>query len=366
MTACRDVLDNLKHIPREIGTHAGLLLSRYLRVPVPAKDSQGRSGSDGESDHPKDRHNLYQAAIKAVQKALPVYRPAYQRRLQDLQAMPSLNKGLFTVQGRLIVGLGGESILETGITLHHTYGVPVIPGSALKGLASHFCHQVWGVADAKFQEQGEYHRTLFSVQEDAGYIIFHEAWIEPDCLSQDRLVLDVMTPHHSDYYKETDNKSAPTDFDSPNPVTFLSVTSRFHVAVSCNAQDDEGKKWAELALKLLTVALENWGIGGKTNTGYGRLSRDIPMNIVAVSQSFKVGDKVKVQRVEDPKSKGRVWFRAEDGLEGRIIQGSEPQIKIGESTALWIATVNRQPPGYNFSSEPLKPHESKKQSKKHR
>ncbi len=35
---------------------------------------------------------------------------------------------------RMVVGLGGESVLETDLTLHHLYGVPMIPGSALKGL----------------------------------------------------------------------------------------------------------------------------------------------------------------------------------------------------------------------------------------
>jgi CRISPR-associated protein Cmr6 len=38
-------------------------------------------------------------------------------------------------ESRLMVGLGAESVLETAITLHRIYGFPVIPGSALKGLA---------------------------------------------------------------------------------------------------------------------------------------------------------------------------------------------------------------------------------------
>src|SRR5258708_17092035 len=35
---------------------------------------------------------------------------------------------------RMVVGLGGETVLETDIALHHLYGIPYIPGSALKGL----------------------------------------------------------------------------------------------------------------------------------------------------------------------------------------------------------------------------------------
>jgi len=37
-------------------------------------------------------------------------------------------------RSRLIVGLGGKNVLEFGITLDHVSGLPIIPGSALKGL----------------------------------------------------------------------------------------------------------------------------------------------------------------------------------------------------------------------------------------
>lgn len=36
---------------------------------------------------------------------------------------------------RFIVGLGDKGALEAGLTFHRTYGFPIIPGSALKGLA---------------------------------------------------------------------------------------------------------------------------------------------------------------------------------------------------------------------------------------
>jgi len=193
-----------------------------------------------------------------------------------------------TVRGRLVIGLGTESVLETGLTLHHTYGTPVIPGTALKGLASHYCDQVWGQADAKSEfgreievledgkkrkRCGKYYEILFGTTEDAGHIIFHDAWILPECVSGDTrgLVLDVMTPHHADYYMAQPESAAPTDFDDPNPVTFLSVAGDFRVAVACDATGEAGKKWAERAMQLVTEALEHWGIGGKTNSGYGRM-----------------------------------------------------------------------------------------------
>ena len=45
---------------------------------------------------------------------------------------------MWKAESRLIIGLGGKGTLKMGITLHHLYGFPYIPGSALKGLARTF------------------------------------------------------------------------------------------------------------------------------------------------------------------------------------------------------------------------------------
>jgi CRISPR-associated protein Cmr6 len=50
------------------------------------------------------------------------------------------------------------------------------------------------------------------------------------------------------------------------------VKGKFHVAVTCDGEPAEAVKWAKLTLQLLKQALEEWGVGGKTNSGYGRLN----------------------------------------------------------------------------------------------
>ena len=79
-----------------------------------------------------------------------------------------------------------------------------------------------------------------------------------------------MTPHHRGW---NDGKAAPTDFDGPVPVPYLAVTGRFRVGPSPGTApvSDAAREWSELALSLLTDALNQWGIGGKTTSGYGRL-----------------------------------------------------------------------------------------------
>ena len=48
------------------------------------------------------------------------------------------------------------------------------------------------------------------------------------------------------------------------------MTGAFFVAVSCDEPGETGDKWADIGLGLLAAALREWGVGGKTSSGYGR------------------------------------------------------------------------------------------------
>ena len=284
------------------GQHAGLLLQRYL--------CENATGDGGD---PEEKRSLLHAAISAAAntEVRSLYRGAFERWQKSLPELTAAS--VLQTQGRLIVGLGSENVLETGIRLHHTYSMPVIPGSALKGLAAHYCHAIFGeaarddeapVESQRFrrgwkEENHEYHKLLFGATDDGGCIIFHDAWLMPD--SQKPLVLDVMTPHHP---KWLDGSVPPTDFDSPTPVPFLSVAGQFHVAVSWHGPvSDEAKKWTELSLSLLRDALKDVGVGGKTTSGYGRLILPPPPPPPAPPKKRASGEKAKV-RIIAPRPKG--------------------------------------------------------------
>jgi CRISPR-associated protein Cmr6 len=235
------------------------------RSALPSPDQKASNASLVLASYLKETHDKGQAkcdlleqAIAACEAAEPLYKLAFER-WKEMTSEPPAAAAQLRVLGRLIVGLGAENVLETGITLHHTYGVPMIPGSALKGLAAHYCDRELG---SDFRKGNSYHQTIFGTTEDSGHVVFHDAWI---CPGSKGLVRDVMTPHHGKYYL-TPEANAPTDFDDPNPVTFLSVTGKFRLAVSCQNQE-----WADFTLKLLKAALKDWGIGGKTSSGYGRM-----------------------------------------------------------------------------------------------
>jgi CRISPR-associated protein Cmr6 len=251
VSACRSALLQSKGN----AAHAGLLLASYLKT----------AGDNG-----KGKRALLEEAIQATRASRGVYAKAFDRWKRHAGGV----EATLAVRGRVVIGLGEESVLETGLTLHHTYGVPLLPGSGLKGLAGHYCNQVWGAKDPGFLRNGGAHyRALFGTDEESGHITFYDAWILPDSLGPEKggLVLDVMTPHHTAYYSARVASAAPTDFDDPNPVSFLSAAGRFRVVVTCDVRSEEGDRWAKLALLLVEEALAHWGIGGKTNAGYGRL-----------------------------------------------------------------------------------------------
>jgi len=52
---------------------------------------------------------------------------------------------------------------------------------------------------------GNCYKVLFGDTNGAGFIIFHDAWITPDSLGGNTkgLVLDVMTPHHPAYPRDS-------------------------------------------------------------------------------------------------------------------------------------------------------------------
>lgn len=277
MQALRNALMNLSG-----GQNASLLLSRYL--------TETKSGEEEKEAAQRGRDKLFRAARFAVadQAVRELYARAFEMRKSALSACTSSR--IFKTEGRLIAGLGGGSVLETGLTLNPLYGAPMIPGSSLKGLAAHYCSEVWGAEDERFRspaldgrtrptrQAGPVYEVLFGKvplsrkEKDAkaGFLRFYDAWLLPDSLPNS-LCPDVMTPHHSAYYT---GEGAPTDFDDPNPVTFLSVKGAFEVRVGCEDPDPEvRKKWEDLALRLLGEAFERYGAGGKTRSDYGRMKR---------------------------------------------------------------------------------------------
>lgn len=250
-------------LTRDASTHAGLWLDKYLSAQrLPGKEK-------GEETGTAIRALLEEAVSTPVPEG---YLAAMEGRRALIQSLDAGVEGgvtrLFTAEarGRIVVGLGTQSVRETNVALLHTWGVPFLPGSALKGLASAAAHGLSsGTVWKKSPEQGEDHLLLFGDTTRAGCVIFHDAWWIPEPNDKTLpLDLDVMTVHHPDYYR--DGESPPADWDEPNPVAFLTARGKYLVAVS------GPEAWVLRAGEWLKAGLDELGLGAKTQAGYGRMS----------------------------------------------------------------------------------------------
>lgn len=188
----------------------------------------------------------------------------------------------FKPEWRFVTGLGGHSVYETGITLHHVYGIPYIPASSIKGVLrswviySKFGKDEQGKDDMKNAEKRALKDIMFChvfgcpaesalKESHQGKVTFFDALptvspiIEPD----------IMNPHYPKWYN---GNGGPIDTDSPNPVFFLTVKETpFQFLLGSKEWNLETTQfWDGQTLGWwLENALSDHGIGAKTAIGYG-------------------------------------------------------------------------------------------------
>ena len=262
-------------------THPGLWLDRYATYTAPERADQKAPEAW--------KAGFIQEICQLSNTANTDYYKAFFERWQDSLKAVRAETRTGKVRTRMVVGLGSEGILETSIALHRTYGVPYIPGSALKGLLAayirkHATDSQWGVWVPKQQPHGDQSKDktmwqpdllytfFFGTTDQAGYLTFYDALYVPGSgFTGTPLHADVMTVHHSDYYV---GGKTPADSDSPIPVPFLSATGTYLLAIgmpNVNCATEQQKVWINFAFDILAKALAEWGIGAKTSSGYGRL-----------------------------------------------------------------------------------------------
>lgn len=196
---------------------------------------------------------------------------------------------------RLVVGLGAHHPYETSMTFEHLYGIPIIPGSSLKGVFRAYCiykavnmdiKQVNQIDEdiekkdenmvleilKKYKADGwnslkEIERILLLVgnQSYSANLIFLDA--VP--VEKIKFKKDIMTPHFAKYYSE---KSYPNDTESPIPIQFLTIENtkfKFFFILDKKRLSKDTDKIKEYVKTNTKEALILFGIGAKTNVGYG-------------------------------------------------------------------------------------------------
>lgn len=222
----------------------GLLFERYIGyLPEWRLDDKRTS--------PK-KDALKQIAETPVERELL---EAYVRRWRAMVGDTTVLEGNPT--WRFLTGLGGKGPLEVGFTFHGLYGLPIIPGSSLKGMTHAYAKFIAGAPESELER-------VFGSQATQGHAIFFDAIpAEPPTFE-----LDVMNPHYPDYYQ---GKAPPANWQSPQPVFFLTLgpKSRFLFAVGGRDTSTESKNVRAIATDWLRAALQEMGVGAKTSAGYG-------------------------------------------------------------------------------------------------
>lgn len=251
--AVRETLDQLQRDP-----NVGLLLRRGMTA-----YDEGVSDSDGGKA--KGGQNK-QALLEKISQTptSEIYTLAYTRWQQATSDSDRFATFKADLIGRLYIGVNRDSALETGLTVNHTYGMPMIPGSAVKGLAR-ACATQW------MEGQDDAIAFLFGSAtsdadgpdaNEAGGVVFHDAWWIPDTAAPRPFASEIITSHHSEYYGSEGQHDA-SDFDSPIPAPQLAIQGSFLFAIEGAAG------WTGLATKILKHGLALRGIGAKRSSGYG-------------------------------------------------------------------------------------------------
>lgn len=272
----RIIPDPLARLPKQ-QTNLGLWFQKYY---------------NGEAKEPSQA--LIDSITKLPKQVDPIYESYYRRWVIFLQEI-NAHSEIATTAGRMVVNLGADNVAEVRVALHHTYGMPYIPGTALKGLAAHYANSDmgadWGKGTAAYE-------AIFGTGKTAGYVTFYDALLIPEDSNPQPLQKDTITGHHQNYNKG--DNVPPADWDRPTIIPFISVHGKFLIAIS----GDEKAK--HVAMEILRLALLNEGIGAKTSSGYGRLvfeshaadrSKEIPVKIPTATEPPEETYDVKKRRL---------------------------------------------------------------------
>lgn len=260
-----------------------------LKLQKAARYEPGKEGSYKFLFFKNDQRNRIHFEIRANYGHLTDnFGKLCQRQSQQVERLFPNNstKISLQLQWRMALGLGGESIYETNMTLHHLYGIPYLPSSSIKGvLRSWVISQIFAqpesvpdyekdypLVNAEFRAitESKLFCTIFGCPKDIKKVKFKGG--KPEMKKNEKredkrvyddsessalggehqgtvtffdgipniapvIKTDVMNVHYKDWYKDI-GYSAPTDTQRTNPVLFLTVSNdnnlkfQTHVAVS--------------------------------------------------------------------------------------------------------------------------------------
>ncbi|GIW43291.1 MAG: hypothetical protein KatS3mg077_0573 [Candidatus Binatia bacterium] len=254
--------------------HPALELSKFV------------SWKKGNRGPEADRRASYERVIGSLPRLQSAGESWLARRRSWLAALGDRARTI-VVQAKTpcVLWLAAPTPLELGFCLHHTYGLPYLPGSGLKGLARAAMRRelvgipVVGSGPTRENSNREKKEPpqlleLFGEGGDGGHA-GQVDFLDGVPLTASCLELEVMSPHHPKYYQG--ESKAPHDCEDPVPLPFLRIKpgSQFEIAMVARlgVSDEAAPAALEKAEQYLLLGLEELGVGAKTSSGYGLFAR---------------------------------------------------------------------------------------------
>ena len=329
--------------------------------------------------HAKDaeRNAWFQQAVD--KKPVPVKMEAWKNWLGNSGLCLKPGEILLAkLQSRLMVNMAGGVMENAGLCLDR-FGVPYVPGSAVKGCARRTAMQTlleareaqepavrlarlladialvfgWGAQDwsdkkkdGKFVSDFAYalgvanwngvishtQSILPKVDQFGGAISFLPAY--PLQLPANDLELDVLTCHHPKYYQDDKKMPIALDTEEPIPVKFPAFAANiiFQFAVLPahslgRSLSQTDSKLQEQALEWLRQGLEIFGIGAKTAAGYGWFDASKELNRDIVQREVLEADRLLKRKEEEAET-----LRRKKQEEDRIKQIDQEKQKLASLT----------------------------------
>jgi CRISPR type III-B/RAMP module RAMP protein Cmr6 len=321
---------------------------RRLRLSDTAEEQQKHEALRQEADLIKRL-----ASSRAESRDAQTLRQQHSRRLRSL-VLDAFRHDAFCVvarlESRLAINISDGLIQNAGICLDRLFGLPYIPGSAVKGATRHaaLCElasatgadlakslsafiEVFGTAETDFKQNGDL--AAFRVQSQGdqsldrkGAISFLPAYP----VTEAKVVVDLVNVHYPTYYQSGEVSDLAIERPQPNPFPAVERGAAFaFIAVLNGVSGDRSalanaKRWLEKAI------MEN-GIGAKTGAGYGwfQLAPDLEEEIV--QEAAKIRETA--QKQAEAKAVAEAASRVEEKRRAEldpIALAQEDLLKLGD------------------------------------
>lgn len=252
------------------------------------------------------------------------------------------------LESRLAINLADGLIQNAGIALHRLFGLPYIPGSAVKGITRAVALKALLEADAHAQsaklktfiavfgtskndfkvKSGDLgifsNQIKESAQDQKGAVSFLPAY----ALDKTKVVVDITNVHTPDYYRSGAERDLSQEKPRPNPFPAVEAGSRFAFGLVLNGTRRDNSL-LDQAARWLTEALETNGIGAKTAAGYGWFNAG---NSETETSDLMQAAKAQAEKLEREQSQAVAEQKARDEREKRRAQMAPEELKADD---LW-------------------------------